>query len=279
MSLPDNFSHWEHLQDMIRRDHNKLLGRYFKDLGQNWTPEITSTRGAIRTACTIQDQDTSTITLLRLFYFYIMLGYAFRGLAPVFGIPCRQFQESYEIHPQVFLYFSQDRQSVPDGLTPVEAEISFRLKDETKSSFTPAKARILAAKVAAVFVENKKGITFDKGKEIITYTDPEHGLKCLQIFSMNEKEGEDIIKKILNVLNLPFDSKRLGKSDKYKKASITKPVGTELVYGKQKPKKRWRPTARVRFRHAYVILDNRDFPVSLVDTTGQFYDSIVKTWV
>jgi hypothetical protein len=276
MALPKDA--WEHLQDMIRRDFNKLLAHYFKDMGPNWEPEIGTNRGAVRTACTIQDSDTATMTLLRLFYFYIILGYAFRGMAPVFGVPSRQFQETYEIHPQVFLYFSQDRQSVPDGLTPVEAEISFRLKNETKATFTPAKARTLAAKVAAAFLENKKGITFSKGKEIITYTDPENGLKCLQIFSMNEREGEEIIKKILNVLNLAFDPKKLGKSDKYKKASITKPAGKEMVYGKSVNKKRWRPIAKVRFRYSYVVVDNRESPVMLVDTTARYYDAIVKTW-
>ncbi|MBD2570446.1 hypothetical protein [Anabaena lutea] len=279
MALPDNFKPWEHLQDMLRRDHNKLIARYFKDLGPNWEPEIGTTRGAIRTAVTIQDRDTSTITLIRLFYFYVVLGYAFKRLAPVFGVPSREFQEAYEIHPQIFLFFSQDMQSVPDGLTPVEAEISFRIKGETKATMTPLKASLWATKIAAEFTEAKKGITFIKGKEIITYTAPEDGLKCLQIFSMTEKEGEDIIKKILKVLDLPFDSKRLGKSDKYKKASITKPIGTETVNGKTVPKKRWRPTAKVRFRHSYMYLDNREYPIPLVDTTGQFPDAKVKTWL
>ena len=155
MSLPSNYQAWEHLQDMLRRDHNKLLARYFKDLGPNWEPEISTNRGAIRTAATITDNDTATITLLRLFYFYIILGYAFRGLAPVFGTPSKEFQEAFELHPQIFLYFSQDKVSIPDGLRPVEATISFRVKSFTKENITPVIAGNFAARIAAEFVENR----------------------------------------------------------------------------------------------------------------------------
>lgn len=276
MALPQNYKTWEHLQDLLIRDHNKLLAKYFKDLGPNWEPEIATTRGNLRTAVTIFDNDTATITLLKLFYFYVILGYAFDNLAPVYGIPTRDFQENYELHPQIFLYFSQDKSAVPNGESPVTAEISFRLKSETKESMTPAKAAIIANRIKNEFVQNNKGVTFTKGKEIITYTDPENGLKCLQIFALNESEGEKIIKNILQILRLTFDAKKLGKSDKYKKPSITKPQGTEKVYGKTRKKKRWRPTAQVRFRYAYLYIDNVVKPIFLVDTTKKHFDAIVK---
>ncbi|MBD2571067.1 hypothetical protein [Anabaena lutea] len=278
MALPDGYKPWEHLQDMLRRDHNKLLARYFKDLGPNWEPEIGTTRGAIRTAVTIQDRDTSTITLIRLFYFYVVLGYAFRGLAPVFGVPSQQFQEAYELHPQIFLYFSQDRASVPDGLRPVEAEISFRVMGHTKESMTPAKALPFASRIAEEFTELNKGITFNKGKQIVSYADPKNGLKTLKIFALSQAEGVDVIKKVCKILLLPFSDDLIGLSDKPKKSSVTKPVGNEVVYGKSVKKKRWRPSAKVRFRFAYMVIDNREFPISLVDTTGRFPEAIITKY-
>lgn len=278
MSLPEGFNTWEHLQDMLRRDHNRILARYFKDLGPNWQPEITSSRGAIRTACTILDDDTSTITLIKLIYFYVILGYAFQGLAPVFGVPSQEFQEAFELHPQIFLYFSQDKQSVPDGFRPVEAEIKFRIKGYTKSSLSPAAAIPFANRIAAEFVENKKGILFSKGKQIVSYTDVEHGLKSLKIYAISESEGINIIKKVIRVLNIPFSDDFIGISDKPKRSSVTVPVGKEVVYGKTVRKKRWRPNAKVRFRYAYLIIDNREYPIILVDTTGRYPDAIVKAW-
>jgi hypothetical protein len=278
MALPEGYKPWEHLQDMIRRDHNKLLARYFKDLGPDWQPEIGSQRGAIRTACTITDTDTSTITFGRLFYFYIILGYAFKGLAPVFGVPSQQFQESYELHPQIFLYFSQDKASTPDGARPVEAQISFRVMGYTKANMNPAKALPFALRIAEEFTAANKGITFSKGKQIISYTDPPNGLKTLKIFALSKEEGVDIIKKICSILLLPFSSSFIGVSDKPNKASITKSVGTETVYGKVVPKKRWRPSSKVRFRYAYMVVDNREYPIPLVDTTGRFPDALIKKY-
>ena len=278
MALPDGYKPWEHLQDMIRRDQNKLLARYFKDLGPNWQPDINSPRSAIRTACTITDDDTSTITLLRLFYFYIILGYAFKGLAPVFGIPTQQFQEAYELHPQIFLYFSQDKASIPDGLRPVEAQISFRVMGYTKENMNPLKALPFATRIAAEFTEANKGITFAKGKQIISYTDVRNGLKTLKIFALSQSEGVEIIKKICKVLLLPFSPDSVGVSDKPQKSSVTKAVGTETVYGKTVKKKRWRPSSNVRFRFAYMVIDNREYPIPLVDTTGRFPDAIIKRY-
>ena len=76
MTLPKNFNHWEHLQDIIRREHNKIVARYFKDLGDiNWEPNITTSRAKLRTACTIQDKDTAIQTQIRLYLFYEILGY------------------------------------------------------------------------------------------------------------------------------------------------------------------------------------------------------------
>ena len=74
MSLPPNFGHWEHLQDMLRRDHNKIIAHYFRDLGESWEPEIQTSRGALRTACTLDDRDTAIQTLLRLYFFMMCLG-------------------------------------------------------------------------------------------------------------------------------------------------------------------------------------------------------------
>ncbi len=88
MTLPPNFSHWEHLQDTIRREHNKAVARYFRDLGgTDWEPTIGTSRPALRTAVTINDKDTDVMTLIRLYLFYEVLGYGRKGLGRFFGVP------------------------------------------------------------------------------------------------------------------------------------------------------------------------------------------------
>ena len=109
MALPANFNHWEHLQDMIRREHNKIVARYFSDLGDaTWEPNLSSSRAQLRTACTIQDKDTAVQTHIRLYLFYEVLGYGRKRLGNFYGIPAREFQESFAGRPQCFIFLSQE---------------------------------------------------------------------------------------------------------------------------------------------------------------------------
>jgi hypothetical protein len=268
MPLPDNFSPFEHLQDMIRREHNKTVRRFFKDLGnETWDPEIKSPRGALRVACTIDDNDTATMTLIRLYLFYEVLGYGKKRLARVYGVPDTRFEEDVTTRPQIFLYFSQDGSAVPDGADKVDMECSFRLMDETSSTITPAKVLPLARKIKELFLDANKGIVHGKGKFIVYYRDKELGYD-LRIRSINENEGVELIKKILSIRNHTYDSNKKTLSTPTKN-SVNTQTATSTVYGKQRKSKRWRPTANVRFRYAYLHVDGLRDDVYLVDTTSQ----------
>jgi hypothetical protein len=274
MTLPSSFGHWEHLQDMIRCEHNKIVARYFKDLGDiSWEPNINTPRAALRTACRIDDQDTAIMTLIRLYLFYEVLGYGKKRLGNFYGMPALDFQESFEGRPQVFLFFSQDRASVPDKLSPITAEISFRLMDETSESITPAKALTLANKIKQEMTDGGKEIYFNKGRILVNYNDRKHGL-ALRIYATSEDEGEKIIKKILTIRNISFNASHLSVSIP-KRQSQNLPKGTKTIYGKQRKNRRWRPSARVRFRYAYLYVHGLNEVVPLVDATGQWIDALV----
>jgi hypothetical protein len=271
MSLPPDFGHWEHLQDMIRREHNKGVARYFKDLGDaTWEPSVNTPREAIRTACTVDDKDTVIQTLLRLYLFYDILGYGKKGLGRVFGVPDHRIEEDVAGKPQVFLYFSQDKQSVPDGEKFTDAEYSFRLMNETSSSMTENKAKAIARQIKQEFIVSNKGWSFTKGKYIVNYKDPSLGYR-LGIRASNALEGEGVIRKILSIQNHAFDENKLTINEP-KKNSQNNPTQTKLIYGQQKKVNRWRPTANVRFRYAYMYVHGLDNVVYLADTTGNFID-------
>lgn len=275
MTLPKNFNHWEHLQDIIRREHNKIVARYFKDLGDiNWEPNITTSRAKLRTACTIQDKDTAIQTQIRLYLFYEILGYGKKRLGNFYGIPAKDFQESFATKPQVFLFFSQDKDSVPEDLGPVTAEISFRLHDETSESINEAKAKIIANGIKRELISGKKGIYFSKGKNIYSYQDKSLGY-WLQIYATSQNEAEKVIKPVLGIRNHVYDADKLRESLP-KRASLNIPRKTNIVYGKKKKERRWRPTARVRFRSAYLHVHGLDYNIPLIDTTGHWFDALVK---
>lgn len=275
MALPERFNPFEHLQDLIRKEHNKVVARFFKDLGpEDWQLDTSTPRSSLRTGCTIQDGDTADMTLMRLYLFYEILGYGRKRLGNFYGVPATSFQESFEGKPEVFLYFSQDKDSVPEGYTPVDAEISFRLMDETSASITEGNALTLAKAIKAELTENNKGITFNKGKNIVSYTDRSLGYK-FQVYTSSQKDGEEIIKKVMSIRNHVPDDLKI-KISTPKKNSINIPKGTELVYGKQRKKRRWRPTAKVRFRYAYLYIHGIEQQIMLLDTTGYWIDALIR---
>jgi hypothetical protein len=274
MALPPSFGHWEHLQDTIRREHNKLVARYFRDLGGiDWEPDISDPRKALRTACRIDDQDTDVMTLIRLYLFYEVLGYGRKRLGNFYGMPALDFQESFEGRPQVFLFFSQDRASTPKDLTPITAEISFRLMNETSESITPTEAKNLANKIKAEMVDGGKEIYFNKGRITVNYNDRKNGL-ALRIYATSEAEGEKMVKKVLSIRSIPFEPSHQTVSTP-KRQSENLPKGTTTVYGKPRKKRRWRPSARVRFRYAYLYIHGLNEMVPLVDATGEWIDALI----
>lgn len=272
MTLPPNFGHWEHLQDMLRRDHNKIIAHYFRDLGESWEPEITTNRGALRMACTLDDKDTAIQTLIRLYFFHEVLGYGKKGLGIFYGTPSEQFQEAVEGRPQVFFYFSQDEASVPEGQRRVEAEYSFRLMDETSASITPVKALALARSIKEHFLVGNSGMVFTKGKTIYKYYDELKGYR-LRLYGNSESDAVDLIKKMVAVREHVYDEKKLVICTP-KKASLSNPTAKKKVYGKSLTEQRYRPTANVRFRYSYLYIHGITKPIFLVDTTGRHFDAV-----
>ncbi|MEH2437367.1 MAG: hypothetical protein V7K25_24555 [Nostoc sp.] len=270
--LPDNFKPFDHLQKVYIPQHNALVKKYFSDHPEDWKPNVATARSSLRVACTMLDDDNEAIMNLRHHLLFDLLGYGKKDLGVFYGIPAEQFQESVVGRPQVFLYFTQDSASIPEGEIKVKAEYSFRLMNETPATMTPSKALAIAKEVKSQFVLNGQGIVFTKGKNIYKYYHEEHGYR-LQIYGNTETDTQDIITRLLKCQNIPYDENRLVVSIP-KKASITNPTETELVYGAKKKKPRYRPIVNVRFRYAYLYLRGKDRPIYLVDTTGRHYQAL-----
>jgi len=275
MSLPEGFSPFEHLQQTLRKEHNALVQRWFHDLGaEDWKPDVSIPRGSLRYACTMQDIDSGSMTLMRLRLFYDVLGYGSSRLGVFYGIPQEEFQARVSGVPQVFFYFSQDSESVPSGEPRSDAEYSFRLVGETSASMTQSKAHNLAIKVKEKFIVGNKGITFTKGKNIYSYRDEPHGFR-FKIYGNSETDIVTLIEKFIFVAGKEYDTHKLNISTPNKK-SENKSTKKALVYGKQRNVKRYRPTANVRFRYAYMYVNGLEHPIYLADTTGHHYDALVK---
>jgi hypothetical protein len=261
MALPDNFSPWEHLQDVLRNYHNKLVREEFSDIADD--DQLAIPRGALKLACLLNDQDTCDMTILRLFLFFFHARKAADLQGDVYGMPITDLDEIVEYRPTVTLHFSEDSDQVMPDKAPVRAEISFRLMDETSATMTEAKARSLANKIRTEFALNG-GYRWRKGRIVATYYDVPKGYR-FQVYAYSEAEAREVMSKVMDLRGHNIDDENLRIHES--RASFPSNPGVHTVYGKSRPKPVRRPITYVRFTRATMQLWGMSKGEVLLDLT------------
>ncbi len=261
MPLPDPFSDVEQIQALIRQTINREIRAHFSDLGgDDWDPDVTTTRGQMRYCLTHKDDDTLQLTLLRMFLYYFTYGQAKALQTPVYGIPVPSYQESVVHLPQVKLFFVETYRNDFRIIPPVTAEITFRLIGESSESMTEAKAEILANKIKTLFAGAQR-FTWNKGREIATYRDKQRGYD-FKLYVRDETEARRVIEQILDIQGHTPEWENLSISVSKRNFTNTAPTGR--VYGKTRRLPRRRPVAEVKFSLAELHIWGLQHPVTLV---------------
>lgn len=239
---------------------NAEVRRWFADLESH----ADIGRRALRDSLLIQANESRTSAMFKVQYFRDFVQKV-HNQPTIIGIPKEQFDVGIEVEykPIVNLYFQQDGEAVPPGYAPVRAEISFRLMNETEDTLTQANLQQLAKNIKNELAINN-GFTFNKGKNIAHYIDREQGYS-LQIYVLNEAEGANVIRKVLSIRDHTFDDDKFRITEP-KRNSLNNPTN-KTIAGEIYRKRRWRPTAKVRFQWASLIVPTRPDPYYLVDRT------------
>jgi hypothetical protein len=274
MALPANFSGSEHLQDLFRRYMNREIRAFFIDLGgEDWEPEITTPRGALRIGCTHLDSDSLTMTLLRWELFQHVRTLKFQQ--PFYGIPVAGYHEARKFKPQVQLYFQEDEGDVEPGYGPVTGQITFRLMNYTESTINRTVAQALANRINSEFAIGG-GYVWRKGKVMFTYTDREKGYK-LQLLCRTESEGVQLVNKVLDANNDTPDWTKSNVSENQQPAQAFPTIPElDFIYGESRRRPRRRPIADVRFQFAILNVHGLVNPVPLVDRSGIWPNALVR---
>lgn len=276
MPLPEGFSEFEFLQDLVRRWQNRVVREEFAHLGgEDFDPDISVSEQAVRHACTIKDTDTGEMVNMRMNLFYYLYGKARHLQPPVYGTPVNIYKEKVDgFKSQIYLYFAQDTRQATEGRTVIQAEYNINLEKEISEPTWESETLRLARKIRQEFATTSPTFTFTKGKDIYLYNDKILG-HHFQIYSNSESEAVSVIKKLLGIQDQAYEEDYLTVSNP-KKKSQNNPSGTVLAFGKRRKKRRWRPVGEVRFRWATLQNYDLDKDVILVDTTGNFRDALIK---
>ena len=272
MPLPQDFSTWEHLQSLLLSVQNRIVREEFSDLGDEWDEDITQPRGSLRVGCTLRDSDSAIETLIKILFFYLVLRKAKDFQPSIYGIPVTDYDETVIYRPQVRLYYMQDLASVPDARTPLRAQISFRLTDETSQTMTEAKAVSLANAIKNE-IASAGGHRWSRGKVQANYRDLAEGYD-FKLLALSESEAREVIAKVMGIRNKAPDWEKLSITNS--NASYPANPGNAIIYGKNRPKPLRRRTAIVRFTHATLSVHGLPNDITLVDRMGIARDPLVK---
>ncbi|MFP5270320.1 hypothetical protein [Coleofasciculus sp.] len=282
MPLPSNFSPTEQFQDTLRRVMNPRVRAHFKDV--NLDDDLSSDRGQLKRAAFHAEKDTLVLTVgklilyltLKLEQLFILIG-AKEGLEQEL-IP--QYHLRAVNHPKILLFFSQDDGAVPVKKIAITAQISFRLTrylnykkpGELGDVIDEAELRAIAIRIRSEF----RNYVWTKGDELYIYDVPLDGFFGSKCFSRNKAQAEEVFGKVCRVADKRFDKKVLKLGLTPNKRSNNNPTETVIAYNNQTQKEPvYRPTARVRFRHA-VCFAGRNQPIVLVDDSGLLANPLVR---
>jgi hypothetical protein len=269
MPLPENFNDWEHLQDTLRLWHNKAVAKYF-----NKTPadSLETPKSALRVACTMRDNDTANMTLMRMWLFEVTAGRLQSVQTPIYGIPVTELQREVTFRPQIKLFFKErSDEDMTNRNYPATGEITFRLMNETSSTISRANAETLAKAIKREFTNPI--FVWEKGWYKYTYRDVERGYD-LRLLVKSKAEGTRITRKVLDIQGHPFSDDNLQFIDHDRSYSLT--PGTHTVYGRTIKKPVQRPRVDVRFRYAQLLINGRVNAINLVAASDVGLKSVIE---
>ena len=159
MPLPDNFSPWQHLHEMLVNAHNRNVEQTFLNVPSD---DLSSPFSGMKLACLMDADDTVDMTILRMSLFY----WVFQSQlpTPMYAIPVDDFDQLIIYKPQLHLHFEEPWSTahLESKLRPVRARIGIRLMHETSAIISPSKAQNLAVKIKD-YLELDQGL---RGREV-----------------------------------------------------------------------------------------------------------------
>lgn len=270
MPLPANFSSWEHLQTTLMQVQNRIVREEFNDVEDD--DNIATPRGSLKVACTLKDSDSAIESLIRLWFFYGVLQKAANFHPNLYTIPVGSYQESVKFKPQIKLCFYEDLADVEKGYDPIEAEISFRLMNDSSENLTPTRAEQIANRVKTLFTTSK-GFRWQKGRVKASYRDVEKGYQLI-LSAYSETEAKRVIEQVLDIQGHTPDWQFLSISKFDQNPPIVPP--SKQIYGKTRRTARKRPVGWVRFRHAELHVWGVARGIVLIDRLNKKRGALVK---
>lgn len=273
MPLPNDFSEWIHLRHSIKKVHNDAVRKFYSNQPDD---DISTPRASAKHACLMKDEDTSTMTVLRFWLFWVVCRKMRDNFEPYPYSPIVHDAIEVKYKPQITCFFLQDVQDIEVGRSPVEGQLSIRVMEETSDTLTKVDLEYLANKINFVFGQGN-GYVWKKGKQLYSYRDLPNGHR-FRVLARNQSDATEIIQKLLSIDNKNFNPEILTRTEDINPdSSFSDAPSTVTILGKTYGKPRRRPVANVRFIYASIKVWGLPKPIVLVDKTGYWSKAIISS--
>ena len=270
MTLPDNFSPFEHLQDTLRLAVNRQVILEFSDVEID--NDLTVPRSSLKLACLHQDKDTAMMLIIRILLYYVVIkGY---GLPEIYSVPISTVNEGLRYRPQIHLEFYESARFVRDNETPVTSQIKFRLMTEKTETLSQSDSLNYARKIKTLFGAGS-GFSWARGKNMFTYADSIKGYN-MQLLVATEAEGKRLTSQVLEIQNHVPDWQFANyKQNLEPTQAFPASPPNKLILGKSTRAKRRRPITTLNFRVAFLHVEGLPKPIVLYDKSQHYKKALV----
>jgi hypothetical protein len=213
MPIPTNFNSWEHFQSVASKVHNKTVRAFFRE--DLLDDDITSNEGAVRKACLLEDNDTTSQMIAKMLFFALDCGWLEQIIGDNFyGLPKLDLQENYYYKNQVTLLFSETYKDMKKAKrkTQKRFRVTFRwLKELDPEKVTQSDINQLINRINTQFPESYGHYC---GSNLYKHYNPKIYDKRFNIPARNQSEVIRFYEKLFRVMELEFDARKLRKSER-----------------------------------------------------------------
>lgn len=263
MTLPENFSPFEHLQSTVSQVLRYKVRKEFSDVGgDDWEPDISTPRSSLRLACTPDDNDTADMLRLRwgLFFDVVRGGQDF---APqVYALDQKGLEASVRDYPIVKNFFIESRYDASSNeRVPVRRQVSFRWRED---NFSSANVIQLANKIKADLATPP--LKWKCGRILFTYLDKSKPYN-FQVYAYDKPNAKKAIEAAIRIQDdIEPDWNRCLKT--HEPEDLTPPNETKLIEGDTVILEKGKEIADLEFGWSELYYPYITKPRYLVDATG-----------
>lgn len=197
MPLPENFSEFEHLQDVLRRCVNELVKESFSEEIEDL--DINTPESALKHACLHKDNDTGAMCNMRMMLFTLIRGEV-DLTDKLYAQPILEHHRAVTFAPQIVVKMKETKESAKAAKrasAPARMQISFRLPFVDETTVTENQISQWRDKAKALFPT-----TYDHslGLQSVSYKDDKIAVYWTSIKYQFKTEAVALIDKLLDFM-------------------------------------------------------------------------------